>query len=375
MGIAVRCSTIRTRREEEEMQPETQAGAPVGTASEFDDSTPPHLREARRRCRILVVDDDALVRARLATLLRASQFDVESAASGEDALRIMAATRCEVLLTDWQMPDMDGLSLCRNVRANGSDSYVYVLMLTVRDSKEDLLTGLAAGADEYVVKGAPVEEILARVEVARRITHFEHGRRTAKRENEPDSLTDALTGAHNVRYLMKYLPRELERSRRYGHALAVLSCDVDGFKEINDRHGHEAGNELLRAFVACAEGCIRKDSDWLARVSGDEFMIVLPETKVHGANRVAQKLREALAGLSIDTNAGPVNFTVSVGMTAVEPKHERDGASKLEDVLRAADRGLYASKRRGGDHATAAAVSSVITIALDAQMGSKYDIH
>jgi two-component system, cell cycle response regulator len=354
------------------MQQDIHSRTPQSTGADLGDAASPHLREARNRCRILVVDDDALVRARLATLLRASRFDVESAASGEDALRIMAATRCQVLLTDWQMPDMDGLSLCRNVRANDGDGYVYVLMLTIRDSQEDLIAGLAAGVDDYVVKGAPIEEILARVEVARRITHFEHRRRTGKHESGADSLTDPLIGAHNVRYLMEYLPRELERSRRYGHALAVLSCDVDGFRQINDRCGRVAGNELLRAFVACAEGCIRKHSDWLARVSEDEFMIVLPETKVHGANRVAQKLREAVTGVSVATNAGPLSFTVSVGMTAVEPKHERDGASILEDALRAADRGSYAGKRRGGDHAAA---SSVMRFALDALTGGKYDIH
>jgi diguanylate cyclase (GGDEF)-like protein len=324
-----------------------------------------------------VVDDDPLVRARLATLLRASQFDVESAASGEDALRIMAATQCQVLLTDWQMPDMDGLSLCRNIRANSADGYIYVLMLTIRDSKEDLLTGLAAGADDYVVKGAPVEEILARVEVGRRIADFEHRQRGGERGNGPDFLTDSVTRAPNVRYLMKYLPRELERSRRYGHALALLDCDVDGFRQINDRFGHETGNALLRTFVACAQSCIRCDSDWLARVSGDEFMIVLPETKVHGANRVAQKLREALLGFPVATRSGPVNFTVSMGMTAIEPKYERGGASKLDDLLRAADRGLYASKKCGGDFATAAAVSSAsaIVIASDPETDGKYDIH
>lgn len=357
------------------MQAASHAGTTKRTDSAADDESSPRPRDAHGPCRILVVDDDALVRARLAALLRASQFEVDSAESGEDALRIMATARYQVLLTDWQMPDMDGLSLCRNVRASTGGSYVYVLMLTVRDRKEDLLAGLAAGADDYVVKGAPIEEILARLEVARRITRFEHAPRAGKQDNGPESLIDPLTGAHNVRYLMENLPRELERSRRYGHPLAVLSCDVDGFKEINDRHGHDAGNESLRAFVACAQNCIRKDIDWLARVSGDEFMLVLPETKVHGARRVAQRLREALAAFPVATNAGPVSFTVSVGMTAVEPKYEKDGASKLEDVLRAADRGLHASKRRGGDYATASAVSSAFGNALHARKGGKYEIH
>jgi two-component system, cell cycle response regulator len=355
------------------MQPDKHAGTFNRGGSGFDDAALSD-RETHGRCRVLVVDDDALVRARLAALLRASQFEVQSADSAEDALRIMAATRCQVLLTDWLMPDMDGLSLCRNVRANSSGRYVYVLMLTVRGSKEDLLAGLAAGADDYVVKGAPIEEILARVEVARRITHFGLAPRSGMHERGQEFLLDPLTGAHNMRYLMKYLPRELGRSRRYGHPLAVLSCDVDGFTQINDRYGRDAGNESLRAFVACAQSCIRKDCDWLARVGGDEFMIVLPETKVHGAKRVAQRLREALASCPVATNAGPVGFTVSVGMTAVEPKHERDGASKLEDVLRAADRALYASKRRGGDYATSAAASGA-RAANDSQTGGKHGIH
>ncbi len=106
-------------------------------------------------CRVLIVDDDDLVRARLAALLRVSGFEVEIAASGEEALSIMNKRHCQVLLTDWQMPHMDGLDLCRIARINQKESYVYILMLTVRDSQEDLLAGLAAGADDYVVKGAP----------------------------------------------------------------------------------------------------------------------------------------------------------------------------------------------------------------------------
>jgi diguanylate cyclase (GGDEF)-like protein len=308
-------------------------------------------------CRVLLVDDDDLVRARLANLLRASQFEVDVAASGNEALRIMNQRPCQVLLTDWQMPDMDGLSLCRVVRADQHESYVYVLMLTVRDNKNDLLEGLAAGADDYVVKGGSIDELLARLEVARRITHIEHSLRLSNRENWRLSVTDSLTGTNNLRYLMKYLPRELVRSRRYGHPLAVLSCDIDGFKQINDRFGHEAGDELLRGFVARTESCLRISSDWLARVGGDEFMIVLPETRVDGANRVAHKLRQAYVGSPVMTHAGPINFTVSVGVTAVEAAHEIENVSKIEHLLRAADRGLYASKNMGGNRVSTAPLS------------------
>ena len=314
--------------------------------------------ESLQPCRVLVVDDDDLVRARLTALLRNAEFEVEAASNGEDALRIMGSRHCQVLLTDWQMPDMDGLTLCRIVRSEHAESYVYVLMLTVRDSKEDLLKGLGAGADDYVVKSAPVEEILARLEVARRITHVEYSLRRSNRENRRLAITDALTGAHNLRYLMKHLPRELSRSQRYVHPLAVLSCDIDRFKQINDAYGHDVGDDVLRAFVARANACIREGSDWLARVGGDEFMVVLPETDVAGANRVAQKLRKGFSHCPVATHAGPVKLTVSIGITAVEAQAEIREPSKIEDLLRAADRGLYASKVNGGNKATAASIAA-----------------
>jgi two-component system cell cycle response regulator len=325
-------------------------------------------------CRILVVDDDDIVRARLTALLRTAEFEVEAASSGAEALRILSAWHCQILLTDWQMPDMDGLSLCRIVRAEHSASYVYVVMLTVRDGKEDVLTGLAAGADDYVSKGAPVEEILARLEVARRITHVEHSLRTSNRENRRLSITDALTGAHNLRYLMKNLPRELARARRYGHPLAVLSCDIDRFKQINDGFGHDVGNEVLRAFVARAESCVRKGSDWLARVGGDEFLVVLPETNAVGASRVAQNLHQVLARFPVASHMGPVKFTASIGVTAVEAEHDVQEASKIEDLLRAADRGLYASKKMGGNQANSASVQGEKTVSIR-QTGGKNGIN
>jgi len=211
--------------------------------------------------------------------------------------------------------------------------------------------------DEYVVKGGSINELLARLEVARRITHVEQSLRVANRENLRLSVTDALTGTNNLRYFLKHLPRELVRSRRYSHPLAVLSCDIDSFKKINDRFGHDAGNQLLQEFVVRTEACLRSSSDWLARVGGDEFMVVLPETRAAGANRVANKLRQAYGGSPVMTDAGPVTFTASVGVTAVEGAHEIDNVSRIEQLLRAVDRGLYASKSLGGNRVSAATVA------------------
>jgi len=147
------------------------------------------------------------------------------------------------------------------------------------------------------------------------------------------------------------------RSRRYGHPLAVLSCDIDSFKKINDRFGHDGGNQLLQGFVKRTQMCLRNSSDWLARVGGDEFMVVLPETSSLGANRVAHKLRRAYVESPVVTDAGSISFTVSVGVTAVEAAHEIEDVSRIEQLLHAADRGLYASKGLGGNRVSAATVA------------------
>jgi two-component system cell cycle response regulator len=319
---------------------------------DFHYGMPTGRLEARESCRVLVVDDDALVRARLSALLNASQYEVEVATTAEEALRILDSTHCHIVLTDWQMPDMDGLALCRVIRLRQYENYVYVLMLTIRDTEHDALTGLAAGADAYVVKGASTGDILARLEIGRRITHEKSSLRAKKRGNRDPSLTDPVTGAHTLDYLMQHLPRELARSQRQGHALAILRCEIDGFYSFDDRFGHGASNKLLRAFVDGAGGRIRK-ADWLARAGGGAFLIVLPETTAKGAHCAAQKLRMLFAPHPLSTPAEPIGFTVRIEVTAVEARQDEQSAAQIEAVLRAAVRDTYANKRLDGDQANA----------------------
>jgi two-component system cell cycle response regulator len=332
-------------------------------------------------CRVLVVDDDEIVRASLSALLRAREFDVESAASGKDALRVMAATPCQILLTDWQMPDMDGLSLCQRVRDSGRDRRVYVLMHTVRRGEEALLTGLAAGADDYVVKGAPVDELLARLEVGRRITgrpaykHLHDDRwRPSLTDTSTDTSGDTFTKSRGVRRLTRHLAWELARSRRYGHGLAVLKCAVDEFQQINDRLGSGAGEDVMRALVGRTTSCLHSGNDWLARAAVDEYTIVLPEANMNCAYRVAQTMRNAFLRTA-STGAGSVRFTVSFGLAAIEPGSGGKVLPKAVDLLRAAERGLNASRRCGGNHVTAAAISSPITIDMGSLLEGTSAVH
>lgn len=300
---------------------------------------------APHSCRVLVVDDDDLVRERLAELLNASRFDVEVAASGADAMRILSSTPCQIVLTDWQMPDMDGLTLCRSVRTLERSHYTYVLMLTIRDTQHDMLTGLAAGADDYLVKGAPIEEILARLEVARRIVHAND----SLTQHPRSTHTDAATGVHNLGYLVQHLPRELARSQRYGHALSVLTCVIDGLADAECEVA--ARDALLRIFVARSAGCLRK-YDWLARTGRHEFMIVLPETAPSGARCVARKLRYLFTRDPLCMADDSINLTVRIAVTAVEPKHDPDSMLRISALLRAASDRFDAFERLDGDPST-----------------------
>ncbi len=203
---------------------------------------------------------------------------------------------------------------------------------------------------------------------------LEHSLRFSSEENRRLAVTDPLTGARNRRFLMKYLPRELERARRYDRPLAILSCDIDGFKRINDQYGHDAGDQVLQAFVARSLACMRESIDWIARAGGEEFVIVLPETRLRGASRVAEKLRHALASQAIPTMSGALGVTVSIGVTSLENRQELASVSVAE-LLRAADQCLYVSKNLGRDRTTsvpAVRAASVMTAALS---GTKHEIN
>jgi two-component system, cell cycle response regulator len=286
-------------------------------------------------CRVLIVDDDPLVRARLCLLLNDARYQVELAATAEQAMEIFDAAPCHIVLTDWEMPEMDGLALCRRLRLQNANSYVYILMLTIRNAAPDLLTGLAAGADDYVVKGATAEEILARLEIGRRISHGESTRLRQNRNDAGSSDFDPTIGSHSVEYLQCNLPREWARSRRYGRCLSVLTCHIDGFQPFADRFGRAAGDEQLRAFVSGVAAAIR-DSDWLARDLDDSFIVVLPETPMAGGHRAAQKLRALFTVHPFSTPAAPIGFTVSVEVVSLDGKRHVHGDAQIDALLRAA---------------------------------------
>ena len=300
---------------------------------------------------ILLAEDDPVTRMLMTRFLKKAGYEVDAVANGAEALDKMTARYYPILVTDWEMPEMDGVALCKAVRNMQLDGYVYALLLTARDSKEHIIAGLEAGADDYLVKPVHEAELIARLSAGRRILNLEHSLRVANQRNRILSITDALTGAYNRRYLMEQLPRELERCRRYAYPLSVLMCDIDHFKEINDERGHAAGDDVLQQFAARAQKSIRTNSDWVARYGGEEFLIVLPETAYTGAMYVAEKIRALIAATPFSTRSGDAPVTVSFGVASTGPSGP-DIMLKVEAMIRCADECLYRSKQAGRDQTT-----------------------
>lgn len=297
---------------------------------------------------ILLAEDDPVTRMLMTRFLKKAGYEVDAVANGSEALDKMTKRYYPMLVTDWEMPEMDGVALCKAVRNMQLDGYVYALLLTARDAKEHIIAGLEAGADDYLVKPVHEAELIARLNAGRRILNLEHSLRVANQRNRILSITDALTGAYNRRYLMEQLPRELERCRRYGYPLSVIMSDVDHFKDINDARGHAAGDEVLQQFASRAQKSIRSNSDWVSRHGGEEFLIVLPETSHEGAMSVAEKIRTLIGSIPFTTRAGDVVVTASFGVASTGPSGP-DIALKVDALIRIADECLYRSKQGGRD--------------------------
>jgi diguanylate cyclase (GGDEF)-like protein len=297
---------------------------------------------------ILLAEDDPVTRMLMTRFLKKAGYEVDAVGNGSEALDKMTKRYYSMLVTDWEMPEMDGVALCKAVRNMQLDGYVYALLLTARDSKEHIIAGLEAGADDYLIKPVHEPELIARLNAGRRILNLEHSLRAANQRNRILSITDALTGTYNRRYLMEQLPRELERCRRYAYPLSVLMCDVDHFKEINDARGHAAGDEVLQQFAARAQKSLRSNSDWVSRYGGEEFLIVLPETAHQGAMQVAEKIRTLIASTPFTTRTGNAVVTASFGVASTGPSGP-DLALKVDALIRTADECLYRSKQGGRD--------------------------
>jgi diguanylate cyclase (GGDEF)-like protein len=291
--------------------------------------------------KILIADDDPVSRRLLeATLLRMGH-EVVAVSDGLEAVDLMlSAGGPRLAILDWMMPKADGLTVCRTLRER-SATYVYVILLTTRDRREDMMAALDAEADDFVTKPFDVVELGARIRSGERVLGLQEQLIAAHEALHHEATHDRLTGLWNRGRILDQLGRELIRSRREHRPLSVVIADIDHFKRINDTHGHRAGDDVLRQ-VAERMNALSAERDCLGRYGGEEFLIVLPGCPALDARAVADRLRAAVASSPTQVGTTLIPVTVSFGVASTDRADEQPAT-----LINAADEALYRAKAAG----------------------------
>jgi two-component system cell cycle response regulator len=294
--------------------------------------------------RVLLADDDDFYRHAIRKALEDWGYEVTGVSDGTEALRILQADdRPNLAILDWMMPGMDGVNVCCRVRALNNIPYVYILLATTRDRKIDMITGLEAQADDYLVKPFDLRELKVRLQAGQRIIDLQSALASKQRELSHKATHDSLTGLWNRSAVLDILDREAGCSQRMNSPLSLALADIDHFKIINDTYGHVAGDAVLIEVTRRMQSTIRH-YDTIGRYGGEEFIIVLPGLDNHRAFSMAERLRVQVAKEPYYVLEEEISVTLSIGV-AVDNGTGNPGA-----LLRTADEALYRAKARGRNH-------------------------
>ncbi len=295
-----------------------------------------------RRFTVAIVDDDGAIRRLVRLLLTRSGYDVLECSTGEEARAKLADAGWDLAILDRRLPDMDGVVLAHEIKSNPAFRVRYVIMLTGEGEQKDKVQGLDLGADDYITKPFQYPELMARIRAGKRIVDLQKELLQTNKRLELLSITDGLTKLHNHRHFQDELTRAFEESMRYQRPLSLAMADIDYFKKVNDTYGHAVGDEVLKAVARLFQESSRS-TDLVARYGGEEFAILMPETELQDALVFAEKIRSLLEETRIDTQAGPLSATISVGVSSV-PQTRVHSAKEL---VVSADKALYRAKRNG----------------------------
>jgi len=292
--------------------------------------------------RILIAEDDLTARTILTGLLKKWGYQVTAVNDGQAAWEQLNQPDAPLLvILDWVMPGLDGLDVIKLVRAKVVDQEPYIILLTSKDQKGDVYSGLESGANDYIKKPFDIEELFARLRVGERSLELQARLFETQQNLEHLATHDPLTGVLNRRAVLDQLSRELSRAERCENTgVSIGFFDIDFFKQINDQYGHQAGDEVLKAIVELLLGKLRP-YDTFGRLGGDEFLIIAPETHEENSENLFERLASAVAGLKIKTGAGEVSVTASIGV-ARAGKH-----TDLDHLLDEADAAMYQAKQAG----------------------------
>jgi two-component system cell cycle response regulator len=307
------------------------------------------------RTLVLAVDDDPKQLRLLSHHLRKKGYEVITAENGEDALKKTVEFNPQIVVTDWMMPGMNGLELCKVLRKTESGRSLYVLILTAREDEERIVEAFNAGADDYVSKPFTTKILLARVSAGQRLIKLqsqvdsdklnrmkqvaEMGRLTRKLRTA--ALTDVLTELPNRRYAMKRLEQEWENAQRSNRPLSVIMVDIDFFKKVNDVYGHDIGDVVLRETAHVLRAKTRR-GDVVCRLGGEEFLVININCSLGTAGVCSERLRVAVEGNTMQSGNYDSGVTVSLGVAEMD-----ESMQNIDDLLKAADEAAYAAKAAG----------------------------
>jgi len=292
---------------------------------------------------ILIAEDDPISSRILEKNLKSWGYDVTVAKNGNQAWECLRGSTTRLALLDWMMPGAEGPELCRRIRAMNKPGYTYIILLTSRDSTQDVIDGLEAGADDFMTKPVNFSELRARLQTGGRIIALEDKLLESQKRLFELATRDSLTGIWNRATILRFLEDEMAHCQRGGdYSLSLILIDVDFFKKINDTYGHQVGDKVLAKVTNALEKNIRP-YDKVGRYGGDEFLIVLPNCSLYHVSVVAERLRTAVDKIKVKVEGGMLNMSLSLGCASSEcfrrPTSER--------LIKESDLALYKAKQAG----------------------------
>lgn len=292
--------------------------------------------------KVLIAEDDKLCRTILDNNLKKWGYEVLTTENGKEAWAAIQKDKVQIAILDWIMPEVDGVELCEKIRKTNLGHYIYIIMLTIKDQQTDIRKGFAAGVDDYITKPFDTHELKARLQTGKRIIGLQNQLLESQKKLQELAIHDTLTNLLNRYEILNVLQDEFHRALREDTFVSTVMLDIDFFKHINDRYGHGVGDEVLVEVASRLKKTLRR-YDKIGRYGGDEFLVVLPSCDQRNATRISDRLRRAVCGESIETEAGRLNVTLSVGCASTENKT----SSSIENLVKISDKAMYHAKNMG----------------------------